>query len=201
MIPPMSECIKVMDRYSMLENIKAHSIMVTKVAYILSSLLLETGKDISIKKIVAASLLHDIGKTKALKTGEDHTKIGVNICLENGFYEIADIIAEHVVLKEFHIKPLYNEKEIVYYSDKRVNDDKVVSLDERLSYILRRYGKGDNRMHEAIKRNFELCRKLEENIFKEISLVPEDISLLVNEVVFEEEKDLIRWQKKIRYLK
>jgi len=193
--------MSIMDKYSMLDNIRAHSIMVSKVAYILSYSLKETGNKICIKKTIAASLLHDIGKTIALRSGGNHAKIGMDICLENGFDEIANIVAEHVILKQFDLNPPCTEKEIVYYSDKRVNHDKVVSLDERLSYILQRYGRNDDRMHESIKSNFDLCRKIEKKIFKGIPIFPEDLPTLVNDVCLDEKNNLIGWQKKITYLK
>lgn len=203
MIPSISECLNIMDKYYMMENIKAHSLTVTKVAYIITSFFASSGdnKKIQMEKVIAASLLHDIGKTEALKSGTDHTKTGVAICLENRFYEIAEIVAEHVILKHFDMKSPCTEKEIVYYSDKRVNHDKVVSLDERLSYIIERYGRGDPGICQAIKRNFTLCRKVENKIFNRASLSPEDISRLIDYVIIDEKSGLIRWQKKISYLK
>ncbi|RLB12830.1 MAG: metal-dependent phosphohydrolase [Deltaproteobacteria bacterium] len=200
MIPSISKCMDIINKYQMLDNIKAHSIMVTKVAYILGSFLVKSGNNVSIEKIVAASLLHDIGKTEAIKSGGDHTEIGMNICLENGFHEIADIIGEHVILKKFDMQSPCTEKEIVYYSDKRVNHDKVVGLDERLSYILERYAKGNSNMAKAIRRNFAICRKVEKKIFQRISLLPNDIPGLINQVIFNETKGLIGWQEEISYL-
>jgi len=34
-----------------------------------------------------------------------------------------------------------NEKEIIYYSDKRVNHNEVVTLEKRLEYLIDRYTK------------------------------------------------------------
>ncbi len=199
MIPSILECIKIMDRYGMLDNIKAHSIMVTKVAYIISYELIDQGNTISMQKVLAGALLHDIGKTEALRSGKDHTKIGVEICIDNGFHEVAEIVAEHVILKKFSPKYPYTEKEIIYYSDKRVNHDKVVSLEERLHYILERYSKGDQKMSKVIRKNFELCKKVEEKLFKNITFSPNELVHLVNKISFDTQKGLIGWYKNIGY--
>jgi putative nucleotidyltransferase with HDIG domain len=83
MIPSVKECLELMEQYGMLDNIKAHSIMVQKIATIIGQGLKDTGMDISLEKIAAGALLHDIGKTLCLNTGDDHEAKGREICLEN----------------------------------------------------------------------------------------------------------------------
>ena len=73
--------------------------------------------------------------------------------------EIADIVGEHVRLKNYELNGSYSEKEIVFYSDKRVNHDRIVSLEDRLAYILERYGKDNEERCRAIKTNFETLHK------------------------------------------
>ncbi len=201
MIPNIIECLRLMDKYSMLENIKKHSIMVAKVAFVITDFLIKGGAELSMEKIIAGALLHDIGKTEGLKTGKDHVKIGVEICQKNGLHEIAELISEHVILKEFSMDSPYNEKEIIYYSDKRVNHDKVVSLEERLSYIIERYSRGDDDVADAIRRNFEVCKEVEKKLFKELPFSPSDIPKMVNLVIFDKKSGSIRWKEKICYFK
>jgi len=183
-----------MDEYKMLDNIKAHSIVVTKVSFLIASFLLKRGANISMEKVIAGSLLHDIGKTEGLKTGKDHVKIGVDICTKKGFYEIADLISEHVILKYFNENAPYTEKEIIYYSDKRVNHDKIVSLEERLKYIIERYSKGNKIVEYHIRENFALCKRVEKKLFKELPFTPSELPELAQKVVFDPEKGLIRWE-------
>ncbi len=178
MIPSIEMCFNLMDKYQMLENIRAHSIVVTKVAHLIARGLRDAGLDISLKKIIAGALLHDIGKTDSLSSGENHSEIGRHICLQNNLDEIADIVREHVVLIDYHLSDNYSEKEIVYYSDKRVNHDKIVTLEERLTYILGRYGKNQERLHKLIKKNFELCKKVEEKLFSKLNFSHESLSYL-----------------------
>ena len=175
MIPSVEECLKLMEQYGMLENIKAHSIMVEKIATIIGKGLKDTGSDISLEKIAAGALLHDIGKSLCLNTGDDHEAKGREICLQNHLEEIADIVGEHVRLKDYHLYSPISEKEIVYYADKRVNDDMVVSLEERLSYLLKRYAKNMEHISQRIKENFELCKAVEKKLFAKLSFRPEHL--------------------------
>jgi uncharacterized protein len=178
MIPSVETCFELMDKYQMLENIKAHSIVVTKVAHLITVGLRNAGLDISLEKVVAGALLHDIGKTSSLGTGRDHSEIGRQICLENHLDETASIVAEHVRLKSYNLNGDYSEKEIVYYSDKRVNHDGIVSLEDRLEYILDRYGRNKEGICRAIRMNFELCKKVEKKLFKKLTFSPESLAHL-----------------------
>jgi putative nucleotidyltransferase with HDIG domain len=179
MIPSVKNCLQLMEQYEMLDNIKAHSVMVEKIASIMGRGLKESGMDISLEKIAAGALLHDIGKSLCLNTGDDHEAKGREICLENHLDEIADIVGEHVRLKGYHLDSPISEKEIVYYADKRVNDDMVVSLEERLSYLLKRYAKNMEHISQRIRRNFGLCRAVEKKLFAELDLRPEDLARMV----------------------
>ena len=179
MIPSIETCFLLMEKYGMLENIKAHSVVVAKIARLIAKGLEQAGVDISIEKTTAAALMHDIGKTASLKYGGDHTEIGRQICLRNHFEEIADIVREHVIFKDYELDGDYSEKEIVYYADKRVNHDRIVSLDERLAYILERYGNNQQDLCRRIKKNFKLCAKVERKLFTKLNFRPESLSRLV----------------------
>ena len=178
MIPSIRECFYFMDKYQMLENIKAHSMMVARVACLIAKSLREAEVDISVEMAIAAALMHDIGKTASLKSGQDHAEIGRQICLKNNLDEIAPIVAEHVRLRSYTLNGDYSEKEIVYYSDKRVNHDKIVNLDERLAYILGRYGRNNKDLSQAIKRNFDLCEQVQEKLFRKLKFNPESLSYM-----------------------
>ncbi len=168
-----------MEDYGMLENIKAHSIMVAKTAHLFARNLIEAGIGVSIEKTTAGALMHDIGKTASLDSGRDHSEIGRQICLRHSFYEIAEIVGEHVRLKNYHLNNHFSEKEIVFYSDKRVNHDQIVTLEDRLTYILERYGKNKNNLCTSIKDNFSLCKKIEEKLFGIMNFSVDAVACLV----------------------
>jgi uncharacterized protein len=179
MIPTIDQCYELMERYGMLENIKAHSIMVEKVANIIAREIMKAGTDISMAMITAGALMHDIAKTPCLNTRNDHALMGSEICLFNHFDEIAGIVKEHVIIEGFNPQSEVNETEIIYYADKRINHDKLVSLEERLDYLLIRYAKGNKRIEGLIEENFIQCRKVENKIFNLLSFRPEDLGDMI----------------------
>jgi len=177
--PSVAECLQLMDAHRMLANIKAHSLVVARVADLLARGLASAGEAIAVDTVIAGALLHDIGKTACLHTSENHAARGAKICLAHQLSTIAEIVDQHVVLKDYAVDGAFTEKEIVFYADKRVNHDRVVSLEERLAYILDRYGLNDPVRFEAIKKNFVRCRSVENKIFARLDFCPADISRLI----------------------
>ena len=165
MIPTIAECFELIDQYKMLPNIKAHSIVVAKVTGLIGKGLAVSGLNISLPRAISGALLHDIAKTQTLENNLRHDEIGARICREHGYGELAEIVAEHVILKNGVPESCCAEKEIVYYADKRVRHEEVVSLEVRLEYILERYGNGDAWLQERIKENFAQAHVIEEKIF------------------------------------
>jgi len=181
MVPSVSTCFQLMERYEMLENIRQHSIVVAKIARLIACSLLEAGETISLDRVTAAALLHDIAKTSCLRTKKDHAEEGRKICLQNGFDEIAPIVAEHVVLKGYSAAGRISEKEVVYYADKRVNHHAIVSLDERLRYILKRYGGDGKALRQRITDNFRMCKVVEKSLFRKLQFTPAELSRRVEQ--------------------
>jgi uncharacterized protein len=161
MIPSVETCFGLMDTYEMLENIKAHSVMVAKVAHLIARGLRDGGLDISVEKTTAGSLLHDIGKTASLNSAEDHAEIG-----------------RHIRLNNYNVDDDYSEKEIVFYADKRVNHDKIVSLEERQAYLIERYARNQEGLVAAIRMNFDLCKRVEKKMFAILDFGPESLAQL-----------------------
>jgi uncharacterized protein len=181
MIPSVQECFELMDRYSMLANIRAHSIMVQKIATLLALSLREAGENLHIQMITAGALMHDIGKSLCLNSKEDHAAKGVEICLENNLEEIAGIVGDHIRLKTFERASPISEREVVYYADKRVNHDTIVGLNERLDYLLVQYGRNEEWICERIRDNFRQCREVEKKLFKRLAFSPGDLTSLIGE--------------------
>jgi hypothetical protein len=167
----------------MLDNIRAHSILVARVAITLAGELEKIAADQkqrpSLPLITAGALLHDIAKTLCIKTGCRHAEHGQAICAALGHHEVAEIVAEHVVLssfqRELYQRGIFPAKELVYYSDKRVNHDRIVSLDDRLDYIRTRYGQDEPKKIAGINRNFTLTKELEEHLFARLKFSPEEL--------------------------
>lgn len=179
-VPGVDECLALMEHHHMLPNIRAHSILVARVAELITNGLINAGRDLSLAKVIAGALLHDIGKTPCLDNDDDHAAKGYEICMAHDLGAIADIVAEHVILKNYVPENGFAEKEIVYYADKRVNHDQVVSLEERLVYILDRYGLNNEGRHRAIRENYNRCQDLEERMFTLLEFAPTDVRNLVS---------------------
>jgi HD superfamily phosphodiesterase len=183
-IPSKAQCLALMDQYGMFDNIRLHSLTVAKVAEtVLQGLTERNGEDINLPEkglVLAGALLHDIAKTICLQQDCLHAQKGRDICLEHGYPAIAEIVCEHVLLREFSVERYaqgnFHAKEIVYYADKRVRHDTIVSLEERLSYILERYGNNDEERVERIRDNFQRCRTLEKYLFSRIHFAPDELA-------------------------
>lgn len=186
-IPTIAECIRLMERYEMLENIRHHSLVVARIAEQLVDGLQNMDGDHPVPDrnlVIAGALLHDIAKTPCLKSSCDHALAGAEICDRHGYPEIARIVEEHVVLKD-HDPARYEQghftaSEIVYYADKRVRHTEVVNLDDRLIYILERYSNGDSYLQERIRENFDKCVQLEQFIFRFLSFTPDALAGRIN---------------------
>ena len=168
-----------MDQYDMLPNIRQHSLMVARIADLLVTGLQGrvNGQSLPDRQLcVSGGLLHDIAKTHCLDGSCDHARAGAEICLQHGYPEIAQIVEEHVILKDHdparYRKGAFTAREIVYYADKRVRHDEVVTLEERLDYIIEHYGNNDALRHKLIRSNFNQCRQLEDFLFKHLDFSP-----------------------------
>lgn len=179
-IPTIMQCMRYIVQYEMLDNIREHSFMVARVAKTLVDNLGEGTTLPPEDKVVAGALLHDIAKTRCLNNNVHHARDGQNICNELGHPEIGEIVVEHVVLKNFN-EPLYQRgvfsaREIVYYADKRVRHDQVVSLDDRLAYIIERYAGGNAENERRIRLNFAATKTLEKYLFARLDFSAEELS-------------------------
>ena len=187
--PSVSECLRYIDDFAMLDNIRAHSHQVARVAAALTDQLQIVPDVIELPErglVVAGALLHDIAKTRCLQEGCRHAEIGGQICQDLGFPEVARIVSEHVIFNSFdpqrYRAGYIDARGLVYYADKRVLHDQVVSLDERLVYIIDRYGKKDPAIIAAIRVNFSTCYLLEDLLFSFLDFPPEKAILSISEV-------------------
>jgi putative nucleotidyltransferase with HDIG domain len=176
MIPSEKECYALMARYRMLSNIRKHSKVVAEIVRVICLGLVNQGVQLSVEKAVAGALLHDIAKTPCLQSGGDHAALGRKICLQHRFDEIADLVGEHIRLKDYTMDGTYSEKEIVYYGDKRVLHTSIVSLDERMEDIIERYGRDNPELTRLVRLNFFISKKIERKLFSRLDFRPQDLA-------------------------
>ena len=182
-IPTKEDCYRFIYEMKTLDHIAAHSFQVCRVALVITDLLNNQTNNnkgfLNRDLIMASAMLHDITKTRSLKTRELHAETGAQFLNEHGFPETADIVRQHVGLDKFSENTPVNEAEIVNYADKRVLHDTIATLENRMNYIMERYGttrKNRKRLHKV----WEIAIAQEQKIFKNISFSPD---LLIQHLV------------------
>lgn len=185
-VPDINECARLMEQYTMLPNIRHHSLVVATIADLLVTKLQGRVKYPlpSRNLCVAGALLHDIAKTQCLDGSCDHAREGAAICTAHGYPEVAEIVGEHVQIRDqnpsLYEAGCFSAKDIVYYADKRVRHNEIVRLEERLAYILEHYGRNDKYLHGLIKKNFTMCQHLETHLFSFLDFTPNQLAEEVN---------------------
>jgi putative nucleotidyltransferase with HDIG domain len=179
MIPTVAQCFRLMDEYRMLANIRDHSIIVARLATRLAEELQAGGHGLSLPLVAASALLHDIGKTACLDSERDHAAYGREICLAHGLDELAPIVGDHVRFRDNSLGA-FGEYDIVFYADKRVTHEQVVSLEEREVYILERYGRNDPQRLAIIREHCRSWRLVEKRLFAPLGFAPGDLAGLID---------------------
>jgi uncharacterized protein len=177
MIPNRGECLRLMNQYGMLSHIIDHSLEVAKVALYIAVELNKRGQRIDLGLVEAASLLHDLTKTECFKTKEDHAVTCAHLLKSMGYERVGAVVAEHVRLSKGKNPSWVSEEEVVNYADKRVQHDRIVSLEERFSDLMDRYGKGQKasgQLEQLKKVSFEI----ENKIFSILGIGPTDLQSL-----------------------
>jgi len=161
----------------MLSHIIDHSIEVAKVALFISMELNKKGQRMDRDLVEAASLLHDLTKTECLKTKGDHARTGSQLLKKLGYKRIGEIVEEHIQLSQEKDPSRVSEEEVVNYADKRVQHDRIVSLEERFRDLKNRYGKNQiafELLEQLQKGTFEIEMK----IFSILGIDPKDLQHL-----------------------
>lgn len=161
-IPTEEECHELMARHFMLPNIVEHSLQVMRVSLAITDNLKE---NVSLNRdlVIAGSLLHDITKTRSLQTKERHDVSGGTLLRKLGYPDIAEIVEQHVIIHDLDLDGKIEEKEIIYYADKRVMHDTIVTLEERVHDLIQRYGAKEE-TRDLILKNREQVLAVERKI-------------------------------------
>ncbi len=187
-IPSETQCYRIMAEMEMLDNIVAHSIRVCQVATLLADSLNANGYELDRSLIRVAALLHDITKTRSIKTSENHASSGADYLCERGYPEVGDIVGQHVKLSAFDPAGKPGAAEVLNYADKRVMHDKVVSLEERMAYILKRYDCSGELGNYRLEKMEAATQAIENKLFAKVPftageldnhLTPEDFDSLL----------------------
>jgi uncharacterized protein len=190
-IPSREECDEVMVQHSMRPNIVEHSIQVMHVSLAITDNL-KNGVAVNRDLVIAGALLHDITKTRALKTKERHDLSGGDLLREMGFTSIAEIVEQHIVFQNLNPQGRLEEREIIYYADKRVMHDKIVTIEERVHDLIQRYGNAEE-IRSLILQNKTLVLAIESKI---ASFMKIDINSAIEEIKAWQEQPVVSNEKK-----
>ena len=173
-IPTQKQCFLLMCEMKMMDHIVLHSMQVCRVATFLTEHLNSRQSRLNYDLIRAAALLHDITKTRSFKTEENHALTGGQLLAEQGYPEVGDLVRQHVRLDEYPDPATLGEAQILNYADKRVLHDRIVSLDERMSYIQERYGTRPEHK-DRIELLWKKTAALEKQMFEYLPFSPDDL--------------------------
>lgn len=128
-IPTEGECAMLFKLYRTPESVICHGRAVAGVASeIAGRLNREAHLELDMSLLYAASLLHDIARCEPR-----HGQVGAEILAREGFSALSESVAVHMNLQlplgEFEI----GCKEILYLSDKMVEEDRFIPLEQRFS--------------------------------------------------------------------
>lgn len=171
-IPLKQECLRLYAAMEMPDHIQDHSRLVCRVALLLTDGLISAGVPLNRDLVRASAMLHDITKPRSFSTGENHAKTGGEYLEAMGCPEVGSIIRQHVVLDHYFAADCPDEAEVVNYADKRVLHDRVVSLDDRMEYILQRYAKTPERQ-QLLQQIWVKTRTLEQRLFAYLAFTPD----------------------------
>jgi putative nucleotidyltransferase with HDIG domain len=155
-IPSKEECLDILNKNKTPSNVIEHSKVVCKVAEDVAEKLIKKGVNVNKELVVAAALLHDIERGK-----DDHVIEGAKLLKSMGFCEISETTRKHSLheIEKEKNQPLSAEEKILFYADKRVKGDKIVSLDKRKEDLEERYNRD-------FSKEFEFAKKIERELLK-----------------------------------
>lgn len=148
--PDLDECEAMLNIMKVPKNVIKHSQKVAELSLLISNRLIKDANlPLSIKKMQAAALLHDIAKGT-----DNHPEVGANYVSSEGFQELKQPIEVHMKYPYEIEQMSLTESEILYLCDKLIDEDKVSTLEERFEKMKSKYPNVDEniiykRIHTA----------------------------------------------------
>jgi len=171
-LPSREECIALLHKYELSPHIIRHSEAVEKLAVFLAKKFNEKGIKVDTELVSRVALLHDIDKLQTLKPGFEHlhSKLSKEILEKEGFPLLGKMVSRHLLENILEKNAFENwEEKLIYYSDKRVNHNQIVSLQARFDYLFERYGK-EKKVFDKIAKCQPKVEELEKEIFSNIDI-------------------------------
>lgn len=152
-IPSADECLRLLERRGVEVSVRAHCLAVARVARALGRALNETGACLNLRLLGAAALLHDLARGRP-----DHAAEGAVDLAAEGLPRVAAVVARHMDTAEPRTT-IPGEADVLYLSDKLVQDETVVPIERRLAVVSERFA-GDDAALGAARRRLEVAARL-----------------------------------------
>ncbi len=168
-IPSERECEAIRSRQGVSDEIAAHCDLVAQVARLLAVLLNRAGFNLNLALIEAAGRLHDMARGEP-----DHARAGADLLAQMGYPQVGAAVASHM---DIHSPASsLGEAELIYFADKCVEEDRLVSLEERFERALSRYA-GRAEISSGIRKRYEDARRIGSRIEAAIGSSVDDVVL------------------------
>jgi molybdenum cofactor cytidylyltransferase len=152
-MPTESECRALWARHGVSEPVMAHCRVVAELARTLAIHLRCAGFNVNLELVVAAGFLHDLARGQP-----DHARAGARMLEAMGYRRVAQVVCSHMDL-QLKLRS-FDEADLVYLADKCVEDDRLVTLEERFQNSLRRFATKPEAL-EAVVRRFQDARAIQ----------------------------------------
>ena len=155
-IPSKKECLAILKKNKTPPNVIEHCKTVCKFAEELADSLIKKNIEVNKKLVIASAMLHDIEREK-----DNHIIEGAKLLKSMGFPQVSEVTRKHGLykIKDEYLRPKTIEEKIVFYADKRVIGNKIVSLNERVEDLKKRY-------NIDLSKEFEFAKKIEEELLQ-----------------------------------
>ncbi len=180
LVPDSDKCLAMLKEHRVPGHIIEHSMVVSWVSVFIAEALNRSGAGLDLATVRAGGLLHDIAKHYSINGEGDHAELGAELLEGMGYARLAEIVRYHVRLPEWMPPDQVDELTVVHYGDKRVKHTEIVSLEDRFSDIIERYGTSPA-MINRLCHLFNQTRLLEEAIFTQLPFGPEAINASIME--------------------
>ena len=156
-IPELDQCWQILSEARVDEKIEKHCFAVACTALDLVGRLNSAGAGLDEKLVLAAALLHDIARREP-----DHALAGARLLETRGYPLVAAVVGPHMDIDVSEERPL-TESEVVYYADKIVRGNTLVSINDRFGATLRKF-KDDPQASEAVLNRMRQAERIKKKM-------------------------------------
>lgn len=156
-IPDLDQCWQILSEARVDGPIEKHCCAVACTALDLVSRLNSAGAGLDENLVLAAALLHDIARCEP-----NHALAGARLLEMRGYPLVAAVVESHMDIEVSEEQPL-TESEVVYYADKMVRGNTLVSVNDRFGATLRKY-KNDPQASEAVLNRMRQAERIKRKI-------------------------------------